>query len=85
MNPKEIKIGNKEWWVKPIEMLVHNWALIEENSKLDLNFLKQLSKEPCLTIWFWVATAKMITTPQKYLMTVLILRKCQDLAKFLNL
>jgi len=33
MIPKEIKIGSKTWWVKPIEMLVHNWALIEENSK----------------------------------------------------
>ena len=33
MNPKEIKIESKTWWVKPIEMLVQNWALIEENSK----------------------------------------------------
>jgi hypothetical protein len=33
MNPKEMKIVSKTWWVKPIEMLVHNWALIEENSK----------------------------------------------------
>jgi hypothetical protein len=33
MNPKEIKIVSKTWWVKPIEMLVHNWALIEEDSK----------------------------------------------------
>jgi hypothetical protein len=33
MNPKEMKIFSKAWWVKPIEMLVHNWALIEENSK----------------------------------------------------
>ena len=33
MNPKKIKISSKTWWVKPIEMLVHNWALIEEDSK----------------------------------------------------
>lgn len=33
MNLKEIKIVSKTWWVKPIEMLVHNWALIEKKSK----------------------------------------------------
>ena len=33
MNPKEKRISSTDWWVKPIEMLVHNWALIEEDSK----------------------------------------------------
>ncbi len=33
MIPKEIKINNKNWWVKPIEMLVHNWALIDKGPK----------------------------------------------------
>ena len=30
MLPKTLKLDNRDWWVKPIEMLVHNWALIEE-------------------------------------------------------
>jgi hypothetical protein len=25
-------IATRDWWVKPIGMLVHNWALIEERS-----------------------------------------------------
>lgn len=32
MNPKELKIASRTWWVKPIDMLVHNWALIEDIS-----------------------------------------------------
>jgi len=29
--PPVIKISKLDWWVKPVEMLVHNWALIEES------------------------------------------------------
>ena len=30
--PAEFIIKSREWWFKPVEMLVHNWALIEMNS-----------------------------------------------------
>ena len=30
--PAEFFIKSREWWFKPVEMLVHNWALIETNS-----------------------------------------------------
>ena len=33
MSPKTLNFDNRDWWVKPIEMLVHNWALIEETSR----------------------------------------------------
>jgi len=29
--PPVFPINSKEWWFKPVEMLVHNWALIEIN------------------------------------------------------
>ena len=32
MSPAILNIAIRDWWVKPIEMLVHNWALIEESS-----------------------------------------------------
>ena len=37
MNPKEIIISNKSWWVKPIELLVHNWAVNQYPGKHLLN------------------------------------------------
>jgi hypothetical protein len=30
--PAVFLITSKEWWVKPVGMLVHNWALIEKNT-----------------------------------------------------
>ena len=30
--PKQFKINSTEWWVKPVDMLCHNWALIESYS-----------------------------------------------------
>ena len=30
--PLVFTIGSRDWWVKPLEMLVHNWALIENSS-----------------------------------------------------
>lgn len=30
--PKEFKIDNTEWWVKPLDMMVHNWALVENQA-----------------------------------------------------
>ena len=32
LNPPVFKIGNRDWWVKVLGMLCHNWALIEWNS-----------------------------------------------------
>ncbi len=32
MNPPCFKISNRDWWVKVLGMLQHNWALIEEDS-----------------------------------------------------
>jgi len=32
LNPPVFKIGNRDWWVKVLGMLSHNWALIEWNS-----------------------------------------------------
>ena len=29
--PPVFEIGSRDWWFKPVEMLVHNWALIENN------------------------------------------------------
>ena len=31
MNPPCFKISNRDWWVKVLGMLQHNWALIEED------------------------------------------------------
>ena len=31
--PSVFHIITRDWWVKPIGMLVHNWALIEENPR----------------------------------------------------
>ena len=31
LNPPIFKISNRNWWVKILGMLSHNWALIEEN------------------------------------------------------
>ena len=30
--PKEFKIDSTEWWVKPLDMMVHNWALVENQA-----------------------------------------------------
>ena len=30
--PKEFKINSTEWWVKPLDMMVHNWAFIENQA-----------------------------------------------------
>ena len=30
--PKEFKINSTEWWVKPLEMMLHNWALVENQA-----------------------------------------------------
>ena len=30
--PKQFKINGTEWWVKPLEMMVHNWALVENKA-----------------------------------------------------
>ena len=30
-SPPIFEIKSRDWWVKPVGMLVHNWALIEEN------------------------------------------------------
>jgi hypothetical protein len=30
--PKEFRINSTEWWVKPLEMMVHNWALVENQA-----------------------------------------------------
>ena len=30
--PKEFKIKSNEWWVKPLDMMVHNWALVEKQA-----------------------------------------------------
>ena len=30
--PKQFKINSTEWWVKPLEMMVHNWALVENQA-----------------------------------------------------
>jgi hypothetical protein len=30
--PKEFKISSTEWWVKPLDMMVHNWAFIENQA-----------------------------------------------------
>jgi hypothetical protein len=30
--PKEFKINGTEWWVKPLDMMVHNWAFIENQA-----------------------------------------------------
>lgn len=30
--PPVFSIGSKNWWFKPVGMLVHNWALIERNT-----------------------------------------------------
>jgi hypothetical protein len=32
LNPPVFKISNRDWWVKVLGMLCHNWALIEWNS-----------------------------------------------------
>jgi hypothetical protein len=32
ISPAIFHISTRDWWVKPIGMLVHNWALIEESS-----------------------------------------------------
>lgn len=29
--PAVFTINSREWWFKPVEMLVHNWALVEKN------------------------------------------------------
>lgn len=29
--PKEFLINSRDWWFKPVDMLVHNWALIESS------------------------------------------------------
>jgi hypothetical protein len=31
LNPPVFKISNRDWWVKVLGMLCHNWALIERN------------------------------------------------------
>lgn len=31
LTPPVFKIGNRDWWVKVLGMLCHNWALIERN------------------------------------------------------
>jgi hypothetical protein len=31
-HPKEFKIKSNEWWIKPLEMMVHNWALVENQA-----------------------------------------------------
>jgi len=30
--PKQFKINSTDWWVKPLEMMVHNWALVENQA-----------------------------------------------------
>ena len=35
LKPPEFKIGNRDWWVKVLGMLSHNWALIERNPQGD--------------------------------------------------
>jgi hypothetical protein len=32
LNPPVFKISNRDWWVKVLGMLSHNWALVERNS-----------------------------------------------------
>ena len=32
INPPSFKISNRDWWLKVLGMLQHNWALVEEDS-----------------------------------------------------
>ncbi len=47
LDPPVFKINNREWWIKVLGMLSHNWALIEENSdKTATVFFFQDNPEP---------------------------------------
>jgi hypothetical protein len=41
LKPPVFKIGNRDWWVKVLGMLSHNWALIERNP------------DGCATVYFF--------------------------------
>lgn len=47
LDPPIFKIKNRDWWIKVLGMLSHNWALIEENSdKTATVFFFQDTPEP---------------------------------------